>query len=231
MVTTMQKAIELFSSDEIHAIEAAITEAEKKTTAEIVPVVVNVSGRYDRAEDLFAFLLSLLAMCLLWVLFQGTGAAGDTWGSATQLHYGLPAILATLITTFLGGVVLAARIPCLRRPLISRREMREEVERGARETFQRLNLRRTENATGILIYASLYERMVHVVGDDTITAKLTQTDWNDICQKIVEGFKSGYPEQGLRNGIERSGELLANHFPAGENNPNEVFDTLHLIDR
>lgn len=225
---TMTKATELLTKEEAQSVEAAITEAEKKTSAEIVPVVVSSSGRYDRAEDLFAFLLALVVLSLCWTM---SGGETEGWSLVEPSTLSLPGILVTLFITFLIGVALATRIPALRRPLITKREMQEEVERSARETFQRLNLRRTEKATGILIYASLYERMVHVEGDDTISAQLNQSDWEEICQKIVDGFKNGKPEQGLREGIEKSGELLGKYFPADANIPNELFDTLHLIDR
>jgi len=114
--------------------------------------------------------------------------------------------------------------------LIAKREMTEEVERRARETFQRLRIRDTRNATGILIYVSLYEHMVHVVGDDTISAKLSQDDWEELTGIIIAGFKDGQPAEGIRNGILRGGELLARHFSIEPGDRNELVDKLHLID-
>jgi len=71
---------------------------------------------------------------------------------------------------------------------------------------------------------------VHVVGDDTINAKLTQDDWQALCDTIIDGFKSGKPEEGMRNGILRCGEMLAQHFPIQAGDTNELSNTLHLID-
>ena len=45
----MKKATKLFTQDEVRIIEAAVTEVEKMTSAEVVPVVATASGRYDRA--------------------------------------------------------------------------------------------------------------------------------------------------------------------------------------
>ena len=226
----MKYATKLFAKEEISTIEATISEVEKKTSAEVVPVVASTSGRYDRAEDLFAFLLSLLVLGCTWGWFQGLAPSVEVWSGNQAFRLNLPIVLTILAVTFFVGIALASRFPVLRLPLIAKREMQEEVERRARETFQRLKIRKTSNATGILIYVSLYEHMVHVVGDDTINDKLSQDDWNAICKTIISGFKSGNPEEGMRNGILLCGELLAQHFPVEPGDRNELFDTLHLID-
>lgn len=230
MVTIMKKATKLFTEEEIRTIEASIAEVEKKTSAEVVPVVASVSGRYDRAEDMFGFLLSLLVLGGAWGWLQGLAPTVDAWGASPMLRLNLPVVLVILVVTCFIGMALASHVPVLRLPLIAKREMQEEVESRAREMFQRLKIRKTENATGILIYVSLYEHMVHVVGDDTINAKLSQDDWQALCDTIIHGFKDGKPEEGMRSGILQCGELLAPHFPIQPDDVNELVDTLHLID-
>ena len=230
MVRIMKRATRLFTKEEIGAIEAAITEVEKKTAAEVVPVVASVSGRYDRAEDLFGFLLSLLVLGTAWVWCQDIVPAGEAWSGAPALRLNLPIILAILGVTFLIGIAIASHLPFLRLPLIAKREMRQEVERAARESFQRLKIRKTGGGTGLLIYVSLYEHMVHVVGDDAINAKLSQADWQGLCDTILRGFKDGKPATGMRDGILLGGELLATHFPIQPGDANELFDRLHLLD-
>ena len=229
MVIMMKQATKLFSKDEISAIEATIIEVEKTTSAEIVPVVASVSGRYDRAEDLFAFLLSLLVLGCSWVWFQGLTSSTEAWTGAPVFKLSLLVVLAILVVSFLIGLALASHFPQLRLPLVSKVEMQEEVERRALKMFQKLKIRGTSNANGVLIYVSLYEHMVHVVGDDSINAKLSQEDWNALCETIISGFKNGKYEQGMSNGILCCGELLSQHFPKNTDNQNELFNTLHLI--
>lgn len=230
MVIVMKHATKLFTQNEISAIEAAIGEVEKNTSAEVVPVVASVSGRYDRAEDLFAFLMSLLVVSGTWVWLQGMIPSVQAWGGTPEFRLNLPLVITILVGTFFIGMALASRFPLLRLPLITKREMREEVERCARETFQRLKIRKTRNAAGVLIYVSLYEQMVHVVGDETIHAKFSQNDWKTLCDTIINGFKNNKPEEGMRNGILLCGELLIQHFPVKSDDKNELPDTLHLID-
>ena len=229
-MTIMKKATKLFTRDEISTIESAVSEVEKMTSAEVVPVVATASGRYDRAEDLFAFLLSLLVFGCAWGWFQGLVPAAEAWSGVPAFRLTLPMVLTILVVVFFIGIALASRFPLLRLPLITRREMREEVERRARETFQRLRIRGTRNATGILIYVSLYEHMVHVVGDDTISAELSLDDWETLTEIIIRSFKDGKPVEGMCNGILRSGELLARYFPVEPGDRNELADKLHLID-
>ncbi len=229
-MTIMKNATKLFNKNEINNIQDTISEVEKMTSAEVVPVVVSASGRYDRAEDLFAFLFSLLVLGCIWGWFQGINLSAEGWSGTPAFSINLLMVLTILVVTFFIGIALASHFPLLRLPLITKREMQEEVERRARETFQRLKIRATEKATGILIYVSLYEHMVHVVGDDTITSKLSQNDWEELSDIIISGFKRGNPEEGMRNGILRCGELLAQHFPVEPGDRNELANTLHLID-
>ena len=226
----MKKATKLFTKEEIISIEAAIAEVEKTTSAEVVPVVATTSGKYNRAEDLFAFFLSLLTLGSAWLWFQDVTPPTEAWVMTPGFRLNLPIVLLILVVTYFIGITLASHFPLLRLPLIGKAELKKEVEHRARETFQRLKISDTKDATGILIYVSLYERMVRVIGDDTISAKLSQDDWNTLCETIINGFKNGKQEEGMRKGILSCGELLAKHFPIQPDDKNELPNTLHLID-
>ena len=110
----MQKASELFSDDERQVIGAAVAEAERGTAGEIVPVVATVSGRYDRAEDLFGLLLGLVSLAAAWLLFQGTTQIPWVDGQAPTL--GLLAVVLIVLCGFVAGAALATRFPLLRLP-------------------------------------------------------------------------------------------------------------------
>jgi len=109
-------------------------------------------------------------------------------------------------------------------------EMRAEVERSAAAAFQRLRVRRTAGGTGVLLYVSLYERMVHVLGDHAVAEKLEQSDWNDVCGLVVDGLKQGRGAEGLIAAVRRCGDLLAAHFPAERGDRNEITDELRFLD-
>lgn len=221
----MPLASHLFSATERQAVDAAITTAERDTSGEIVVAVASASGRYDRAEDLFGLLLALLGLCGLWL---AQPALDSGWDSASPLL--LLVQLATVLLLFGAGSHAAARWPLLRAPFVPRNELDQEVERRAREVFQQYRLRATRGGTGVLIYVSLFEHRVRVLGDDPIAAKLQAGDWQAICNRIVQGLRSRDPARGLQAGIALAGELLARHFPRQAGDLDELPNRLVLID-
>lgn len=224
----MKRATTLFGEKERATIAAAVAEAERGTSGEIVPVVATVSGRYDRAEDLFGVATALAAMSAVWIFFQEDRQT--VWSSFHVPRVGLPILIVVVAAGFVLGALVATRFPVLRHPFIARREMREEVERRAREAFQRRGIRRTAGATGVLIYVSLYERMVHVVGDEAISAKIPPQDWQAICDRVVEGMRVGDAAAGLEQAIRKAGEILAVQLPIAPGDRNELPNELVLVD-
>lgn len=226
----MKKASQLFTEQERKLIEDAVTEAESKTSGEIVPVIATQSGRYDRAEDLFGFFLALIIFGTVWYFFQGESSASGNWEQGVNLTLNLPISLGILAGSFFLGIILASWLPILRAPFISKKEMQEEVEKAAAEAFQKFRLRRTRDATGVLIYISIYERTVRVMGDDTIAQKLDQNDWNDVCLTVLQGFKEKRVVEGLREAILKCGVLLEKHFAIEPGDANELSNELKIID-
>ena len=224
----MNKASSLFTDEDKAAIETAIAAAEKMTSAEIVPVIATASGRYDRAEDIFGVVLSVVALSSYWLFVQPNVTTG--WSSGLDAQPPLWPVLAILVTGFIVGAAVATVFPSLRLPFISRREMQEEVERRALETFQRQRIRATEGSNGVLIYLSLYEHMVHVVGDDAVNERISSEDWHKVTDIIVQAMKSHDPLQGLLEAVGHCGELLKHHFPYRDGDRNELANGLVLID-
>ncbi len=226
----MSKAGRLFSVDERKRIAVAITEAEKMTSGEIVPVIATASGRYDRAEDLFGLMVAVVGVALAWLLIQDVQPAGDDWESGQVIRLGWLPIAVITIVGFIAGAVAATLFPVLKLPFVSKGEMSEEVERSASEAFHRFRLRDTAGATGVLIYLSLFEHKVRILGDMTISERLGQKDWDEICRLVVEGIRAGRHADGLCDGIAKAGELLAEHFPSKAGNGNELVNELQFMD-
>lgn len=226
----MKKASKYFSDEKKKMIEDAIAHAESNTSGEIVPVVASVSGRYDRAEDVFGILFSMLLLTITWLYTQETSPIEGQWESVITTALTLPCALAIIFSGFIMGTILAAFFPSLRLIFISKKEMQEEVERKAQEAFHQFRIRGTQGATGVLIYVSLYEHSVRVLGDDAISTKLKQENWDEVCALVVEGMKSRQPVEKLIKAIELCGQLLSEHFPVAEDDQNELPNKLQLID-
>jgi putative membrane protein len=226
----MRRASQLFSAADRQAVATAVTAAERRTSGEIVPVVATVSGRYDRAEDLFGLVVALGALALAWLWWQDVRPIGGEWAGGHTLVLGLVPILLIVLLGFMLGTAAATYVPALRLPFIRRKEMEEEVERSAAAAFQRFRVRTTAGGTGILIYVSLYEHLVRVLGDDAIAAKLSQAEWDSVCHLVIDGLRTGSPAAGLTAAIDRCGELLQPHFPRQADDRDELGNELRLID-
>ena len=226
----MKRARDFFTAEERERINQAVTEAEKPTAGEIVPAVATASGRYDRAEDIGGFLLALLLLTASWLAFQGAAPLAGDWAHGFALTLRLRWVLLILIGGFIVGAALTSRVGWLRGLLATNREMRAEVERAAWEAFSRLRVGRTAGGTGILLYLSLFERMVLVLGDEPIAQQLDQKAWDEVRDTLVAGLRSRRAAEALCQSIARCGELLSKHFPLQPGDVNELTNELRVLD-
>ncbi|MCI0356156.1 MAG: hypothetical protein L0099_14125 [Acidobacteria bacterium] len=225
----MKNASEWFTPAEREKINQAVASAEMLTSGEIVPVVASASGRYDRAEDMGGFLLALVALAVAWTFGQRIEPMAGDWAQGQRLTLTLPWILLMLIAGFIVGVATTGRLGWLRRLLTPKDEIREEVEGAAWHAFGTFRVRRTVAGTGILIYVSLFERMVCVLGDEAIASRLQQKDWDEVRDIILKGLRSGHAADAMCEAIARCGELLGRHFPYRAGDVNELGDELRIV--
>jgi uncharacterized membrane protein len=94
----------------------------------------------------------------------------------------------------------------------------------ALQLFSKLHVWDTEENSGVLIYLLLAERTVHIIADRGINKRVTQNEWDAIARAMQTEFCSGNFERGSVRGIEQITALLATHFPATADNPNELPD-------
>ena len=114
--------------------------------------------------------------------------------------------------------VVEGGLPVL--PLLSGRTARER----AIEVFSRLRIWDTEDNAGVLVYLLLADRRVEIVADRGIHARVGTAAWDAICGEMQSAFGARRFEAGAILGIEAISDLLAAHFPPGEENPNELPD-------
>jgi putative membrane protein len=87
-------------------------------------------------------------------------------------------------------------------------------------------LRETRDRTGILIFVSLFERRVVVLGDLGIHAKVGDDHWQKTSDAILSGIARGALADGIVAGVKACGDVLAEHFPASPKQANELEDRL-----
>ena len=218
------------SDDDRTRVNDAVVAAEGGTSAEIVPVITDASGSYDRAEDIFGVVLAVVAVAVLWTLYQGVDAAAP-WSTAESpaFVYALPHVILTIIVGFLVGAALASRLWFIRHLFSARAEMLDCVRRGAQAAFHQLGIRRTAGGTGVLIYVSVFERMVHVVGDGAVVEKLSDEDFAAVKDAVLQGFRRGDHAGGLCAGVETAGKLLAGVLPRADDDVDELPNELVIL--
>lgn len=175
-------------------------------------------------------LLSIAFVVAGWNLLLPTSAGAGDWSGASWQTRGLPQLVVLIVLGYIAGNLIATWVPAIRLPFTRSREMDEEVRRAAAESFHRFRVRSTEGGTGILIYISLFEHRVLVLGDNAIAEKLEAHDWEAVRDLLLGGLKNKTPREGLVGAIDRCGEILAEHFPASAGDRNELANELHILD-
>lgn len=92
------------------------------------------------------------------------------------------------------------------------------------ELFSDLRVWDTEHNTGILIYVQMADRCVEVLADRGISARVPQSDWDELCRALENAFAAADYRGGATAALDRAGRLLAEHFPAAAENPDEMSD-------
>lgn len=92
------------------------------------------------------------------------------------------------------------------------------------DLFSTLRVWDTAENSGILIYVQLVERRVEILADRGIAARVAQDEWDAICREMETSFRLGRWRDGALQAVTQAGALLAQHFPAGANNPDELPD-------
>lgn len=200
----------MLTAEEQDRVSAAIAAAERQTSGEIVAVVALESNTYAYVPLLWA---GVIAMVVPWPLIF------LTW-LPVQIIY-----LAQL-AVFL-GVSLAAWTRPLRYALVPHSVKRAQAHRRAVEQFLAQNLHTTKGRTGVLIFVSAAERYAEVIADLEIYEKVAKERWQGIVDELIEAMRQSRPADGFVRAIESAGQLLAEHFPPGSADPNELPN--HLI--
>lgn len=225
----MKKASDLFTDEQKQQIDQAVTQAEAQTSAEIVPVVATASGRYDRPEDIAGLWVGVLGLVAAWLLLPTANNSAGSWGG-WQNWYSLAIMILAVVMGFVLGAVIAANCAGLRRLLTPRAEMTDDVRARTREMFASSQVHRTRDATGLLIYVSLFERMARIEADATIIEKIGQDAIDALAATLTQRLREGDPTAALCQTLTQAGEQLAPVLPRPADDTNELPNALILLD-
>lgn len=98
----------------------------------------------------------------------------------------------------------------------------KSAKKRAIEVFSNLRVWDTEQNNGVLIYLLLADHDFEVLADRGIHHHVGEDGWERISKEMERLFRQGQFESGVVYGISQVGLVLAQHYPANDNNPNEL---------
>lgn len=205
------RAVGVLDAAACERVRAAIAAAERRTVGEIVPVVVERSDPHPGAAWLVAALHMLLGSLLLMPVLP--------WDHPLQL-------LASQGLMGAAGFGLARWLPDLTALVLPRRRAAAVAREQALLEFFGLGLQGTEAATGVLLFVSLLEHQVVVLGDTGIDRVMGAEHWLKVAELARDGIVRGDLAGGLVAAVEDVGRVLEEHFPWVEGDRNELPDRL-----
>ncbi|MDP3658726.1 TPM domain-containing protein [Phenylobacterium sp.] len=216
-------------------VREAVRTAEARTRGEIFCVAAAQSSEYRETPLAWAAGAALLAPAVLLLAGIEVSLPDALGGGWTAVQAGEMAESA--VRAALGGVILLqgvlfaivlvlVSLPPMRRVLTPAGLKRHRVRRRAHEQFLAHNLHMTRERTGVLIFVSLQERMAELLADEAIAAKVDSKVWDQAMAALTDGLRRGDAGEGFARAIELCADVLAEHFPPGPDNPNELSDVL-----
>jgi putative membrane protein len=212
-----------FPATDLQRVRDEVADAEKQTSGEIVPYIVERSDRYDSAVWRAGMLTSFLTIGLIAILRTTT----DLWLTIGVTGTALTGLLAGIIAMF-----CTLLVPSVMRFFAGKELMDRRVAQRASEAFLAEEVFLTRERTGILVFVSLLEHRITVLGDSGINAKVAPKDWIDIRDQAIGFFRKGRPADGLVAAIRLSAALLVAHGFAGKpDDSNELPDRIRREQR
>lgn len=197
---------------EVDKITESVRRAESHTSGEIVPYIVRSSGRYQWVPWAWSVGMWILSSIIAFLLER-------------QLAWDLHTLEVLCIQ--ISGILLGygvGSIPWVKRKTISDAAAGYAVHRQCMADFLKAGLHRTREHTGIIVYISLLEHRVEIVGDRGIHEKVGQAYWDDLVKRLVTGIAADRGVSTLCEVIETIGKRLSVEFPRRNDDKNELPD-------
>jgi putative membrane protein len=210
-------------------VTAAVAAAEEHTSGEIVTVIAAQSNDYDDVALVWASVVAFLAMSVIALFpdfYQNLYyRLSGGWGHELTPNEWLGTVIAVGVLKWIGMWLILLWRP-LRLWLTPRAILAGRVRARAIDLFKVGTEAKTLGRTGVLLYVSLREHRADIVADEAIAARVAPEVWGDAMAALIERVREGKPGEGMAEAVRQMGVVLAEHFPRGSENPNELPDRL-----
>lgn len=200
---------EFLSADFRERVRAVVERVEAQTGAELVVCVRPRCATYEGARHLTGALLGF--MVLLFLLFHPFEVAIQAMPSAVFFAHVL-------------GYWLAGHSPWLMRRLTPRRVREGHVKMAAKAAFLELGVIETKQRVGVLVFLSLLERQVELLGDRGLAPERLGDPWERATLDLRKSVTPRPDPATFLSGVEALGPVLAHAVPRHDDDHNELPD-------
>lgn len=96
------------------------------------------------------------------------------------------------------------------------------------KVFERLGMHKTAERHGVLIYVSVTDRKLAVIGDKGIHERVGDAYWRGLVDAVRERMRQRQARAGLTHALAEVGTALGRHFPRRAGDKNELSDEVSL---
>jgi putative membrane protein len=188
--------VKILSTADQRAIQTAIKNAGRQTSAQIRLITVPASDRYTD-------------FILLYGLLVGSLASFALWYTGKIIQFPLLLIIQLGVITLIDVLPWLHRL-CIR--LVSRHERHRRAGIAALREYHALTSSLQPDEAFVLLYVSLAERYVHIVTNPTVHKKLPD-NWDAVTGHFIETIREKNLRTACVNAIGHIADILAPHFP------------------
>ena len=104
----------------------------------------------------------------------------------------------------------------------------DDVLDHAAFVFEELDMHKTKDRNGVLIYVSVSDRKVAVIGDKGINERVPENFWNDVLGVLRSHFAAGSRADGICEAVAMVGEKLVAFHPHQRDDRDELSNDVSI---
>lgn len=201
-------------TEEFKAVEDKITELEKQSSVEFVPVFLEQADGYTALRQSY-FWFSYVVV--LFILQSCLAAELLIWTYALAL----PVSFAVF--------ALSSKSWALRL-LVPKAYQQHKVEETALKVFAQEEVFATRDRTGVLILISKMEKSVFILGDKGLNSKVDPKEWSDLGQSLAKDFDQHRSGDSFLKALDGLIQRLKSDFPPRNDDSNELHNKVRRRD-
>jgi uncharacterized membrane protein len=103
-----------------------------------------------------------------------------------------------------------------------------EALQQAVKVFERLGMHKTAARNGVLVYISVTDRKLAIVGDTGIHERVGEAYWQGLVAGVLLRMREQGPRDGLVHAVAEVGRALGHHFPRRPGDKNQLSDEVSV---